>query len=54
MVYTTIPFRRGSETMIKNDYIPPVYIQIRDILIDKINSGEFKKRESITFREGDK
>lgn len=29
--------------MIKNKYIPPVYIQIRDILVEKINSGEFTK-----------
>jgi len=28
--------------MIKKPYIPPVYIQIKDILIEKINSGEFK------------
>lgn len=28
--------------MIKKSYIPPVYIQIKDILIEKINSGEFK------------
>jgi GntR family transcriptional regulator len=28
--------------MIKKSYIPPVYIQIKDILIDKINSGELK------------
>jgi GntR family transcriptional regulator len=28
--------------MQKNSYIPPVYIQIKDILIEKINSGEFK------------
>jgi GntR family transcriptional regulator len=29
--------------MINNNYIPPVYIQIRDILIEKIDSGEFKR-----------
>jgi GntR family transcriptional regulator len=28
--------------MIKKSYIPPVYIQIKDILIEKINSGELK------------
>lgn len=28
--------------MIKKAYIPPVYIQIKDVLIEKINSGEFK------------
>jgi GntR family transcriptional regulator len=28
--------------MQKNSYIPPVYIQIKDVLIEKINSGEFK------------
>ncbi len=28
--------------MIKKTYIPPVYIQIKDILIDKINSEEYK------------
>lgn len=28
--------------MIKKAYIPPVYIQIKDILIEKINSGEIK------------
>jgi GntR family transcriptional regulator len=28
--------------MINNSYIPPVYIQIKDVLIEKINSGEFK------------
>lgn len=28
--------------MKNNSYIPPVYIQIRDILIEKINSGELK------------
>jgi GntR family transcriptional regulator len=28
--------------MQKNPYIPPVYIQIKDVLIEKINSGEFK------------
>ena len=28
--------------MIKKSFIPPVYIQIKDILIEKINSGEFE------------
>ena len=28
--------------MIKKAYTPPIYIQIKDILIEKINSGEFK------------
>jgi GntR family transcriptional regulator len=28
--------------MKNKSYIPPVYIQIKDILIDKINSGEFE------------
>jgi GntR family transcriptional regulator len=28
--------------MQKNSYIPPVYIQIKNVLIEKINSGEFK------------
>jgi len=28
--------------MIKKAYIPPVYIQIKDVLIEKINSGELK------------
>lgn len=28
--------------MIKKSYIPPIYIQIKDVLIEKINSGELK------------
>lgn len=32
----------GLNIMIKKSYIPPVYIQIKDILIEKINSGELK------------
>jgi len=33
---------KGYNNMIKKAYIPPVYIQIKDVLIEKINSGELK------------
>ncbi len=41
MVYTSIPYEKECDTIINKSYIPPVYIQIRDVLVEKINSGEF-------------
>lgn len=42
MVYTTIPSlkKKGWVNILKKTYIPPIYIQIKDTLIGKINSGE--------------
>ena len=31
---------KGWKNMMKESYIPPVYIQIKNVLIEKINSGE--------------
>jgi GntR family transcriptional regulator len=42
VVYTSIPYEKECDTIKNKLYIPPFYIQIRDILIEKINAGEFK------------
>lgn len=38
---------KDCETMKNKLYIPPIYIQIRDILFEKISSGEFKSDDQL-------
>lgn len=47
VVYTSIPQRKESDNIKNKLYMPPIYIQIRDVLVEKIMEGEFKSDDQL-------